>query len=84
MNFQSEEVKIIYIDHCWIQRQFKLLQCSLSIFPIPTLRRVHIIYLPPDHPHPTPVDHPSLYLSTCPIKYPLWFSVSCGSQVSIV
>ena len=54
-------------------------------FPIPFSWRVsHIIYLPPDHPHPTSVDHPSLYLSTCPIKYSLQFSVSCGSQVSTV
>ena len=76
---------MICIDHSWIQRQFRLLQCSLSIFPIPSSRRVlHIIYLSLDHPHPTSVDHPKLYLSTCPIKHPFWFSVNCGSQGSII
>ena len=85
MDFQSEEVKIIYIDHSWIQRQFGLLQCSLSIFPIPHSRRVlHIIYSPLDHSHPTSVDYLSLYLSTCPIRHPFWFSVSCGSQCSTI
>ena len=85
MDFQSEEITIVYIDHNWIQRQFRLLQCSLFLFSIPSLRRVlHIIYPPLDHPHPTPVDHPNLYLNTCPIKHTLWFSMSCGSQGSIV
>ena len=85
IEFQSEEAIIIRINHSWIQRQFRLLQCSLSIFPIPSSQRVlHIIYLSLDHPHPTFVDHPSLYLSTCPIKHHFWFSVSCGSQGSIV
>ena len=32
MDFQSEKVKLVYIDYSWIQRQFRLLQCSLSIF----------------------------------------------------
>ena len=31
-----------------------------------------------------PVDYPSLYLSVCPIRYPLWCSVSYCSQGSIV
>ena len=64
----------------WITTVF-----SFSFSSIPLLRRIlHIIYPPLDHPHPTPVDHPSLYLSTCPIRHPLWFSVSCGNQGSIV
>ena len=85
MDFQFQEVKIIYIDHSWIQRQFGLLQCSLSIFPIPPSQRVlRIIYSPLDHFHPTSADHPSLYLSTCPIRHHFWFSMSCGSQCSTI
>ena len=59
---------------------------SLSLyFLIPLLWRVfHIIYLPLDHFHPILVDHLSPYLSTCPIRHPLWFSVSYGSQGSTV
>jgi len=30
------------------------------------------------------VDHPSLYLSVCPIKYPFWRSVSCDNRGSTV
>ena len=76
----------MYIDHSRIQKQFLLLKYSLSrSFLILSLRRIlHTIYPPPNHPHPTPVDHPSLYLSTCPIRHPFQFSVSCGSQGSIV
>ena len=85
MDFQFEEITIVYIDHSWIQRQFRLLQCSLSIFSIFSPWRVfHLIYLPLDHLHPTPVNHPSPYLSTCPIKHPLWFSMSCGGQCNTV
>ena len=37
MDFQFEETTIVYIDHSWIQRQFRLLQCSLPIFSDPLL-----------------------------------------------
>ena len=30
------------------------------------------------------VDHPSLYLSACPIRHSLWRSVSCGNRDSTV
>ena len=54
-------------------------------FSIPLPWRVfHLIYPPLDHLHPTLVDHPSPYLSTCSIRHPLWFSVSCGSQGSTI
>ena len=62
-----------------------MLQCSLSIFPIPSSWRVsYIIYFILGHLDPTLVDHLSPYLSTCPIKHPLWLSVSCGSQDSTI
>ena len=47
-------------------------------------RVFHLMYLHLDHLHPTLVDHLSSYLSTYPIRHPLWFSVSCGSQDSTV
>ena len=65
--------------------QFWLLQYSFSIFPIPLSWRVsYIIYLLLDHLDPTLVDHLNLHLSAYPIRHPLWFSVSCGSQGNIV
>ena len=59
---------------------------SLSLyFPIPfSWRGFHLIYLNLDHLHLPLIDHLSPYSSTCPIKHPLWFSLSCGSQDSIV
>ena len=81
MGFQSEEVTLVYIDHSWIQRQFRLLQCFLSIFPIFFSQRVsHIIQLPFEHLDSTLINHLSLHLSTYPIRHSLWLSVSCGSQ----
>ena len=65
--------------------QFRLLQYSFSIFPILSSWRVsYIILLPLGHHDPTLVDHLSPYLSAYPIKHPLWLSMSCGSQGSIV
>ena len=62
-----------------------MLQCSLSLFLASLSWRVfHLIYPHLDHLHPPPVDHPNPYLSTCPIRHPLWFLVSCGSQGSAV
>ena len=62
-----------------------MLQYSFSIFPIPLSWRVsYIIYLLLDHLDPTLVDHLNLHLSAYPIRHPLWFSVSCGSQGNIV
>ena len=64
----------------WITTVF-----SFSFFFIPSSWRVfHLIYPPLDHLHPPPIDHPNPYLSTCPIRHPLWFFVSCGSQGSTV
>ena len=58
---------------------------SLPFSPIPFSRRVfHIIWFPLDHLHPTLIDHLSPQLSTCPIRYLLWLSMSCGSQSSTV
>ena len=85
MNLQSEEVSFIQINHNLVQVQFRLLQCYFSIFPIPSSWRVsYIIQLPLDHLDPTLVDHLSPYLSTCPIRHPLWLSVSYGSQGNTV
>ena len=54
-------------------------------FSIPSSWRVsYIIQFLLDHFDPTLVDHLSSYLSTYPIRHPLWFSVSCGSQCSTV
>ena len=47
-------------------------------------RVFHLMYLPLDHLHPILVDHLNSYLSTYPIRHPLWFFVSCGSQDSTV
>ena len=74
----------------WLQLNTRTIQIatvfSLSLyFPIPFSWRVfHLIYLHLDHLHPPLIDHLSSYLSTCPIRHSLWFSVSCGSQDSIV
>ena len=85
MDFHSKEVTLVYIDYNWIQRQLRLLQSYLSIFPIPFSWRVsHIIQLPLEHLDSTLVDHPSLHLSTCPIRHPLQLSVSYGSQGNII
>ena len=37
-----------------------------------------------DYLDPTLIDHLSPYLNVCPIRHPLWLSVSCGSQDSTV
>ena len=37
MDFQSKEVTLVYIDHNWIQRQFRLLQSSFFAFFSPPL-----------------------------------------------
>ena len=50
MDFQSEEVTIIYVDHSWILRQFKLLQCSLSSFSDPHLMEGLSHYIAPFRP----------------------------------
>ena len=44
----------------------------------------YIIQLNLDHFDSTLVDHLRPYLSVCPIRHPLWFSVSCGSQGSTI
>ena len=54
-------------------------------FPDPFLMKGLSHYIAPlNHLDPTLVDHPNPYLSTCPIRHPLWFSVSCSSQCSTV
>ena len=61
------------------------LQYFSFFFFIPSSWRVsYIIQLPLDHPDPTLVDHLSLHLSVCPIRHPLWSSVSCDSQGNTV
>ena len=56
-----------------------------SIFPIPSSGRVlSIIQSLMDSLHPTLVDHLGCYLSICPIRHPLWSSVSCGCQGSTI
>ena len=45
---------------------------------------LHYIYISLDHLDPTLVGHLSPYLSTCPIRHPLWLSVSYGSQDNTV
>ena len=56
-----------------------------SLFPISNLWRIsYIIQLLFLYLDPTPVDHLSHYLSVCPIRHLLWFSMSCGSQGSTV
>ena len=51
----------------------------------PTLRVFsYIIYFFLNHPSPTLVSHPCLYLSACPINHSIWHSVSCGELGSIV
>ena len=57
---------------------------SLS-FPIPLHERVlHLIYPHLNNLNPPLVDHSKLYLSTCPIKYPLYLSMSCSNQGNTV
>ena len=76
---------LVYIDHNWIWRQFRLQQCSLFQFPIPLSWRVyHIIYLHLDHLDLTLVDHLCPYLSTYPIRHSLCLSMSCDSQDNTV
>ena len=41
-----------------------------------------MIQLPLDHLDPTLINHFRRYLSACPIKHPLLFSVSCGLVVA--
>ena len=54
-------------------------------FPIPSHRGSLTLYIPPlDYLDSTLVNHLSLHLSVCPIRDPLWFFVSCGSQCNIV
>ena len=54
-------------------------------FPIPLSWRVsYIIQILLDYLDPTLVDRLSPHLSVCPIKHPLWLSVSCGSQGSTI
>ena len=61
------------------------LQCFSFFFLILSSWRVsYIIQLPLDHLDPTLVDHLSPHLSVCPIRHPLWSSVSCNSQGNIV
>ena len=56
-----------------------------SVFPIPSSGRVLcIIQSFLDSLHPTLVDHLGCYLSICPIRHPIWSSVSCGCQGSTV
>ena len=63
----------------------RLLQCFFLDFLIPSSWRVsYIIQISLDHPDHTLVDRLSLYLSVRPIKHPLWLSMSCSSQGSIV
>ena len=81
INFQSEEVKPAYNYHSWISERFRLLYYFFSLFFDPLSRGVfHLIYPLLNHLHPPLVDHSNSYLSTCPIRYPLQLSVSCGSQ----
>ena len=74
----------------WLQLNTRTIQMdtmfslSLSFLISLSWRVFNIIYLPLDHLHPTLVDHLSRHLSTCPIKHPLQFSVSCDSQGSTV
>ena len=66
-------------------RQFRLLQCFLSVFPIPfSWGFFHILQLLSDHLDPTLVDHLTPHLSAHPIKHPFQPSMSCGSQGSTV
>ena len=78
--FSPRRPQLLYIDHSWILRLFRLLQCSLSIFSIPfPWRVVHFIYLLLSHFHPPFVDYLNFYLSTCPISYlpnSLWVVVA--------
>ena len=54
-------------------------------FPIPSYRGSLTLYIPPlDHLDSTLVNHLSFHLSVCPIRDPLWLSVSCDSQCSTV
>ena len=51
----------------------------------PLLMGVLSHYISPlDHLDPTLVDHLNFHLSVCPIRHPLRFSVSCGSQENTV
>ena len=85
IDFQSEEVKSMYIDHSRISEWFRLLSSFSLSFSIPLHERVlHLIYPPLNNLYPPLVDHPKLYLSTCPIRHPLQLSVSCGSQYNTV
>ena len=60
-----------------------MLQCSSFSFPIQSSWRVsHIIELHLYHLDPTLVDHLRPYLSVCPIRHPLWLSMSHDSQGS--
>ena len=72
----------------WLQLNTRTIQMdivfSLSVSIFLSWRVFHIIYLPLDHLHPTLVDHLSPHLSTCPIRHPLQFSVSCGRQGNTV
>ena len=63
----------------------RLLQCFFLDFLIPSSWRVsYIIQLSLDHPDPTLIDRLILYLSVCPIKHPIWLSMSCNSQGNTV
>ena len=58
---------------------------SSIVFSPPLHERVlHLIYPPLNILYPPLVDHPKLYLSTCPIRHPLQLSVCCNSQGNIV
>ena len=83
---QSEEMSS-YIFHTSLITDlvFDCYSVSLVIFSIsPPWRISHIIWFPLDDLDPTLVDELSLYLSSYPIRHPLWPSVSCGSQDSTV
>ena len=56
---------------------------SLSVFPSPSLGGLlHIIQTLSYHLGFTLVDHSNPYLSTCPIRHPYQFFVSCSDQGS--
>ena len=83
---QSQEVLLIQ-KSIRIEYHYKL-QCynvPTGVFLIPSSWQVsHIIQLFLDHLDPALADHLSYYLSTCPIRYLLLLSVSCGNQDSTV
>ena len=84
MDSWSQEMNPPFEDMGFYPARLNRARKGTSSPPPPLWVFYYIIYFFLDHPGPTLVSHPYLYLSARPINYSFWHSASCGDPDSTV